>query len=69
REAIVTDANIVHHIIYVDEDFNQALEFDNLMSVCYGCHNQIHANGTDTRNLKQIRVIKISIKKHLNKIL
>lgn len=59
REDIVTDANIVHHIIYVDEDFNKALELDNLMSVCYGCHNKIHANDNDKSNLKKIRVLKI----------
>ena len=35
REDIVTDANIVHHIIYVDEDFNKALELDNLMSLLW----------------------------------
>ncbi len=44
----------VHHIIYVDEDFNKALELDNLMSVCYGCHNKIHANGNDKSNLKKL---------------
>ncbi|EOB6976219.1 TPA: HNH endonuclease, partial [Staphylococcus aureus] len=54
-----TDAKIVHHIIYVDEDFNKALDLDNLMSVCYSCHNKIHANDNDKSNLKKIRVLKI----------
>lgn len=59
REDIVTDANIVHHIIYVDEDFNKALDLDNLMSVCYSCHNKIHTNDNDKSNLKKIRFLKI----------
>ncbi|HBI0888517.1 TPA: HNH endonuclease [Staphylococcus aureus] len=59
REDIITDAKIVHHIIYADEDFNKALDLDNLMSVCYSCHNKIHANDNDKSNLKKIRVLKI----------
>uniref|UniRef100_UPI002108DD4A HNH endonuclease signature motif containing protein n=1 Tax=Staphylococcus aureus TaxID=1280 RepID=UPI002108DD4A len=59
REDIITEAKIVHHIIYVDEDFNKAVDLDNLMSVCYSCHNKIHANDNDKSNLKKIRVLKI----------
>ncbi|RZI15783.1 HNH endonuclease [Staphylococcus aureus] len=59
REDIITDAKIVHHIIYVDEDFNKALDLDNLMSVCYSCHKKIHANDNDKSNLKKIRGLKI----------
>ncbi|MFA0971315.1 HNH endonuclease, partial [Staphylococcus aureus] len=43
----------------VDEDFNKALDLDNLMSVCYSCNNKIHANDNDKSNLKKIRVLKI----------
>ncbi len=59
REHIITEAKIVHHFIYADEDFNKALDLDNLMSVCYRCHNKIHANDNDKSNLKKIRVLKI----------
>ncbi|HGJ0119518.1 TPA: HNH endonuclease, partial [Staphylococcus aureus] len=41
------------------EDFNKALDLDNLMSVCYSCHNKIHANDNDKSNIKRIRVLKI----------
>ncbi|MEB8101044.1 HNH endonuclease [Staphylococcus xylosus] len=59
KEGNITDANVVHHIIYVDDDFSKALNLDNLMSVCYSCHNKIHANDKDKSNSKNIRVIKI----------
>lgn len=59
RNGDITDAKIVHHIVYVDDDFNQALDLDNLMSVCLSCHNKIHANDQDKNNVKNIRVAKI----------
>ncbi|MCJ1656702.1 HNH endonuclease signature motif containing protein [Staphylococcus sp. NRL 16/872] len=55
----ITDATIVHHIVYVDDDFDKALNLDNLLSVCHSCHNKIHANDQDRNNIKIIRVAKI----------
>lgn len=55
----ITDAKIVHHIVYVDDDFSKALKLNNLMSVCYSCHNKIHANDNDKTLNKKIRVVKI----------
>ncbi|AVQ34413.1 HNH endonuclease [Staphylococcus muscae] len=57
----ITDAKIVHHIVYVDHDFSKALEIDNLMSVCQKCHNQIHAKDTNYKkeNSLKVRVLKM----------
>jgi len=34
---------VVHHIIPVSEDWNMALEKDNLVTLCVDCHNLIHS--------------------------
>ncbi|MHD0382822.1 HNH endonuclease [Staphylococcus simulans] len=59
EEGKITDAKIVHHIVYVDDDFTKALQLDNLMSVCSSCHNKIHANDNDKTNKRNVRVAKI----------
>ncbi|MEM5397333.1 HNH endonuclease signature motif containing protein [Staphylococcus gallinarum] len=48
-KGIITDAKIVHHIIYLRHDFDKALDLDNLTSVCQTCHNKIHANDDKKR--------------------
>ncbi|UXR83217.1 HNH endonuclease signature motif containing protein [Staphylococcus sp. IVB6214] len=57
----ITDAKIVHHIVYVDQDFNKALNLDNLMSVCQKCHNQIHAKDANfnNKNKYKVRILEI----------
>lgn len=35
-------ANTVHHIIHLRDDPSKALDSDNLISVCFDCHNDLH---------------------------
>ncbi|MCS4486375.1 HNH endonuclease [Staphylococcus americanisciuri] len=57
----ISDAKIVHHIIYLDHDFDKALDLDNLVSVCQKCHNQIHANDSndDENKNTKVRILKV----------
>lgn len=59
KESKFKPAEIVHHIIYVTEDFSKALELDNLMCVCSSCHNKIHANDNQENKKRNIRIMKI----------
>ncbi|MEB8093170.1 HNH endonuclease [Mammaliicoccus lentus] len=59
KENNIKDAEIVHHIIYVTEDFTKALELDNLMCVCSSCHNKIHANDNKQEINKNVKIIKL----------
>lgn len=52
-------AEIVHHIVYVTEDFSKALELNNLMCVCSACHNKIHAADDKKESKRNIKIIKI----------
>ncbi len=43
-----------HHVVSVMEDMDLALDFDNLRSLCTGCHGRVSAmerNGQDTKGL------------------
>ncbi|BEP28803.1 HNH endonuclease [Helicovermis profundi] len=42
KENIITNAEIVHHIVEVREDFEKRFVYDNCFSVCKACHNRIH---------------------------
>ena len=35
-------ADTVHHIIHLRDDPSRALDDNNLMSVCFDCHNDLH---------------------------
>lgn len=35
-------ADTVHHIIHLRDDPSKALDSNNLMSVCFDCHNDLH---------------------------
>jgi len=37
-----TEAKIVHHILEVDEHPELKMKNNNLVSVCYSCHNKLH---------------------------
>jgi 5-methylcytosine-specific restriction enzyme A len=37
-----TEANVVHHIIEIEDEPGLKLESTNLVSVCRSCHNKIH---------------------------
>ncbi|EHT91970.1 HNH endonuclease family protein [Staphylococcus aureus subsp. aureus CIGC348] len=49
----------MHHIVYLDNDFNKALDLNNLMSVCHACHNKIHANDNKKAVKTKIKFVKI----------
>ncbi|MDT0703917.1 HNH endonuclease signature motif containing protein [Mammaliicoccus sciuri] len=55
----INDAEIVHHIVYVNEDFEKALDLNNLMCVCSSCHNKIHANDNQKNKNRNIKIIKL----------
>lgn len=38
----LTKAKYVHHIIELKEDFEKALDDDNLISLCFNCHEIVH---------------------------
>lgn len=59
EQGMITDAKIVHHIVYLDNDFNKALDLNNLMSVCHACHNKIHANDNKKAVKTKIKFVKI----------
>ena len=35
-------AEIAHHIVPIREDWDRRLDYDNLLSVCAGCHEEKH---------------------------
>ncbi len=43
-EGVFKQADLVHHIVYVENDFNKALSLENLVSLCHACHNEVHKN-------------------------
>lgn len=60
----IKPAELVHHIIYVETDIQQALKLDNLISLCHSCHNNIHKNDHKRKKKEKpternVRVIKI----------
>ncbi|WP_422802063.1 HNH endonuclease [Staphylococcus xylosus] len=65
RKGVFTQADLVHHIIYVKSDFSKALDLDNLMCVCSKCHNKIHSRDEEEVFVEEkdkkskIRTIKI----------
>ncbi|PAD39853.1 HNH endonuclease signature motif containing protein [Terribacillus sp. 7520-G] len=41
RKGFVTSATIVHHIIETKVDWDKRLDWENLESVCFACHNRV----------------------------
>ncbi|WP_036574766.1 HNH endonuclease [Oceanobacillus picturae] len=41
----IRQAQVVHHIIEVRDDWEQRYGLDNLESLCHGCHNAEHKTG------------------------
>lgn len=37
-----TEANVVHHLIEIEDDSSLKLTNSNLQSVCKACHNKLH---------------------------
>ena len=42
KENRMTPCNTVHHIIEIKEDYLKALDEDNLITICFDCHNKIY---------------------------
>ncbi|AJD83068.1 HNH endonuclease [Paenibacillus phage Tadhana] len=41
----ITQADMVHHIVHLTDDWSKGLDMDNLESLCLSCHNEEHGNG------------------------
>ncbi len=52
RYGKVTGATTVHHILPVEERSELYLVNDNLLSLCSGCHNQMHDRFTNELTIK-----------------
>ncbi|MBH0342277.1 hypothetical protein ABB08_08715 [Paenibacillus larvae] len=44
KEQRITQADMVHHIIPLLDDWSKGLDMDNLESLCNACHNKEHGN-------------------------
>lgn len=42
REKVIRYADCVHHIVEIKDDRSKRLDLNNLISLCYTCHNRIH---------------------------
>lgn len=42
KKGLLIQADVVHHIIEITEDWSQRLVLDNLVSLCHLCHNRHH---------------------------
>lgn len=42
KKGILKQADVVHHVIEITEDWSQRLALDNLVSLCHLCHNRHH---------------------------
>jgi 5-methylcytosine-specific restriction protein A len=62
-EKLVTTADMVHHIVELKEDKSLALDAENLISLCDGCHKKVHGKyntGYKIETQKMLRNIIIS---------
>lgn len=44
RHKRITPADIVHHIVPIKDDWSKRLDINNLESICFSCHNSLHAS-------------------------
>jgi 5-methylcytosine-specific restriction protein A len=49
EEGRLVAATIVHHCIEIRDNWDLALDIDNLVSLCHSHHSQIHAQRTEHR--------------------
>ncbi|MGX1430768.1 5-methylcytosine-specific restriction enzyme A [Cytobacillus horneckiae] len=58
----ITPADMVHHIIELLDDWDKALEMDNLESLCNSCHNKEHPDRgirrTKPKKNSKIKIVK-----------
>ncbi|MGB9813519.1 MAG: HNH endonuclease [Thermovenabulum sp.] len=45
RKGIIRNADVVHHIVPLKEDWSKRFDLDNLVSICHECHNKHHNKG------------------------
>lgn len=55
KTGTIKEADVVHHIIEVKDDFTKALELDNLESICHKHHNAVHKKRVEQRR-KRVEV-------------
>lgn len=70
KKGLYTPAEIVHHIVWLNEqnvhDPKIALGFDNLMAVCRQCHEEIHHDAiNDAKNKNHVRRYKVDAEGHV----
>jgi len=56
KQKKIKNAEMVHHIVEVKDDFDKALELGNLQSLCNSCHNTMHGNNKNTKS-KTLKVM------------
>ena len=49
--------NVIHHIVELREDMSKALDLNNLIPLCHGCHNDIHGNYTESKREELRRLL------------
>lgn len=58
KENKIKKADVVHHIVYLTDNIQLALDLNNLESLCHACHNAEHdekATGKKSKWKKNIR--------------
>lgn len=63
KDKTLKPADLVHHIVYLRNDWSLALSEDNLISVCHQCHEHIHKDDRTVikkveKKERNVRVIK-----------
>lgn len=59
----ITPADMVHHIVELLDDWNKALDLNNLESLCNSCHNKEHPERGKRRVKQKKRNNKIKVVK------
>lgn len=55
KAGTIKQADVVHHIVEVKDDFTKALELDNLESCCHKHHNAVHKKRSEQQE-KRVEV-------------
>ncbi|HFC9286538.1 HNH endonuclease signature motif containing protein [Clostridium perfringens] len=49
-KGLLVPATEVHHIVWLSKDISKAYDKDNLISLCYSCHDDIHRLNIDNKD-------------------